>query len=328
MNVNTITYTKEKHMRFNEETKEVIRDYIDECRGKGLTQRTIKEYRSLLHHVATIILEKYENKSILEMTRRDFRRMSIMFQDDFKISNSRINSILSVINGCLNFIEDDEEVWKHYIKNPARRLKRMPKKLKKEKKWLIRQQVRKIVKELLNRGQLQCAVMVSLAYDSGARIGELAQVEKEGLLSNNVTSKIIRKGQKKKAHLMYHNDTKKLIKLWLDQRGNDGIDNLFIYPMIVTENNKDLKRTITNKSLASRIKAAGKLIEQDITPHVLRRSRAEGLRNGEDERFDFRKFTQKEIQVILGHSDLATTEHYLKNQDDEILEGIIELVAA
>ncbi|GLI57759.1 hypothetical protein PM10SUCC1_32730 [Propionigenium maris DSM 9537] len=323
-----IKYTKEKFKKINKETKAVIDDYISECRGKALTQRTILEYRNLLRHVAMLILENYENKSILEMSRRDWRSMSIMFQDELALSNSRINSILSAVTSCLDYIEDEEEEWKHYNKNPMRRLKRMPKKLVREKKWLNRSEVRTILTKLLEKGQLQCAVMVGLAYDSGARISELDQVTKNNILSGNVTNKIIRKGQKKETTLMFHNDTKELIRMWLEQRGEDDVEKLFIYPMIVNKSNKDLKRAITIKSLSSRIKSAGKLIEKDISPHVLRRSRAEGLKKGEDERLNFRKFSQKEIQIILGHSDLATTEQYLKDDSVEIMEKIIEMVAA
>ena len=323
-----IKYTKDKFEQVNKETRAVIEDYINECKGKGLTKRTIIEYKNLLRHVAILIQEHYENKSILEMSRRDFRSMSIMFQDQLNLSNARINSILSVVCGCLNFIEDDEEIWEGYTKNPMRRLKRMPRKLAREKKWLNRSEVRTMITKLLEKDYLQCAVIVSLAYDSGARISELDQVSKKGILTGNVTNKIVRKGQKKETTLMFHNDTKNLIKKWLEQRGEDNIENLFIYPIAVNDTNKDLKRPITIKSLASRIKSAGKLIEKDISPHVLRRSRAEGLKKGEDERLNFRKFSQKEIQIILGHSDLATTEHYLKDDSVEIMEKIIEMVAA
>lgn len=319
-------FTQEKLLEVNRETKAVVRDYINECRATGLTQKTVEEYENLLKYSEMLIFDYFENKSILGMTRSDFRDLLLTLQFDFQLSHSRINSILSVLTNCLNYIEDDEDNWTKYSKNPVRSIKRLPKKPVRKKVFISRKEVKAIINRLVANWRLQEAVMISLIYDSGARVSELAQVKKTGILLGNTTNEVVRKGQKKKVKLIFLNDTKKLIEKWLEQRGEDDIEDLFIYPALPTTSNMHLKRAITQKTLYERAKRLGSIIGKNISPHVFRRSRAETLKRGEDERFNGRKFDPREIQVLLGHNDLSTTQIYLKDDTHEIMQNMIDLI--
>lgn len=319
-------FTDDKFYKVNNQTKIVFQDFLRECQANGLTRKTVSEYSNILRYSAMLLLDHFDNKSILEMTRSDFRDLLLMLQFDFHLSHSRINSILSVLTSCLNYIEDEEDTWKEYIKNPVRRMKRLPKKPVKEKVFISRGEVKRIIHRLVANWKLQEAVMISLAYDSGARISELHQIKKKDILEGNTTNEVVRKGQKKKVKLMFMNDTKSLIEKWLWQRGEDDIEDLFIYPALPTKSNMHLKKPITSKTLAERISKCGTIIGRRISPHVFRRSRAETLKRGEDERFNGRRFDPREIQVLLGHNDLSTTQIYLKDDTEEIMENMLSLM--
>lgn len=321
-------FTEEKYLKLNLETRAVIKDFLNECRVKSLTKKTVSEYENILKYSSMILYKNFENKSILKMSRTDFRDMLLMLQHDLNLSNSRVNSIMSVLTSCLNYIEDDEDQWKDYIKNPLMRMKRLPKKAVREKIFLSRVEVKKIIDRLVANWRLQDAVLISIAYDSGARISELYQIKKTDILLGNTTNEVIRKGQVKKTKLMFMNDTKELIKKWLWLRGDDDIDDLFIYPIFPMASNIHLKKRISLKTLADRITLKGKIIGKHITPHAFRRSRAETLKRGEDERFGGRKFDPREIQILLGHSNLSTTEIYLKDDTEEIIDNILNLMSA
>lgn len=127
----------------------------------------------------------------------------------------------------MSYVEDCEDKWGDYNKNPMRRIKRLAKKPVKEKIFISRLEVKRIINHLVANWMLQDAVLVSLAYDSGARISELAQVKKTDILEGNLTNVVILKGQKQGAPLMFMNDTKDLIKKWLELRKDDDIENLF-----------------------------------------------------------------------------------------------------
>lgn len=318
--------TKEKYKKVNETTKAIISDYLSECRSKNLTTKTIKVYKYNLRYTSLIIYERFENKSILEMTKKNFRDLQLILQDEFELSNSRINAVFGPISSCLDYAEDDDETWINYTKNPLKKTKRLPRKPTKDKIFLSRKEVRKIIDTLLSHWKIQEAVMVSIAFDTGARVSELVQIKKEGILNGNVTNEVLRKGEKKKSKLMFLNDTKLLIGKWLEMRGDDDIDELFITPSMPNPKKKQSRKAISIDTFSYRIKNSGKIIDKTISPHVFRRSRAETLKRGEDERFDGKKFNAREIQILLGHNNLATTQFYLKDDTEEIFNKLLNFM--
>lgn len=320
-------YYKELEDKYNKETKNLFIDFSRESQAVGHTKRTNMEYKNIGNYVLGLLYIHFENESILNLRKSAFRDLVLILNHDLNLSSSRMNSILSFITCCLEYAADHEEKYLAYNKNYAKNIKRQPKKLRKEKIFITREEVKKIINKSIAHWRLQDAVMISLLFDSGCRISELHQVKKSNLENQNFTNEIIRKGQKKKIKLIYTNETKELIKKWMDQRGEDKIESLFISPVLPTIKTVDKKKEVGVKTLADRISKMGSYINTPITPHVFRRSRAECLKRGEDERLNYHKFSAKEIQILLGHSQLSTTELYLKDDSVEMFENIINLMS-
>lgn len=67
-------YTPEKWEQVNKENKELIDDFITECKAKRRSEGTQKQYFADLRRVAIWVLENCDNQSFLDLNKRDFRR--------------------------------------------------------------------------------------------------------------------------------------------------------------------------------------------------------------------------------------------------------------
>jgi len=111
----------------------------------------------------------------------------------------------------------------------------------------------------------------------------LFQIEKHGLIDGNKTNIVVGK-RGKKFCLVYLDDTKELIKQYLQERGEDNIDSLWI------KGSGSNKQPITGDALYDRVCSISKILSEvrgeecNIFPHTMRHSRLECLAQGTDTR--------------------------------------------
>ena len=77
--------------------------------------------------MAIYCLEHLDNKSFLELTRRDFRNFMLHAQDEWHLSAARCNRELSMIHMMLAYCEDDNEEYEDYDRNASEKIKGIPK---------------------------------------------------------------------------------------------------------------------------------------------------------------------------------------------------------
>ena len=320
-------FNKEDWEKVNEENKLMIEDFLEEYRQRKIKDSTIKQYYYDLRIVMIYILKKLKNKSIIELNKKDFRRFSIYLSDELGVSNARANRLMSAVRSLLTYIEDDDDY--DYDNNVAKKVKGLPKepvKTNEDDFFLSFEQVMKLREELINRDRLQDAVLLMVMYDSGGRRNEVFQVLKTGLTESNRANEVIGK-RGKRYRPVYLNDTKELIAKYLEQRGEDEIESLWI------TGKGENKRPITYEAIYDRVVSMSKVLSEiegkkiEFFPHSLRHSRAENLKNGEDTRIldkdgKPKVFTLDEIQVLLNHSDISTTQSYLKDHSDEMIDDM------
>ena len=323
-NVYNKIYTPQKWEMVNNDNKIIIDDFLTEYKQQKKSEATIKQYFNDLRIVAIKILEDFDNKSFLEMTKKDFRRLNLSF-DDMDLSPARCNRIHSAVNSMLTFVEDDDDY--DYEINTSKKVKGVPNiRVKTNEKdfFFTFDEFIKVRNILVEQDDLQNAVLWSLAFDSAGRRNEVYQVKKYGLTEGNKTNVVTGK-RGKKFPLVYLNDTRDLIKQYLEQRGEDDIDSLWII------GSGDNKRAATKSVLYDRI--VGKINnilseirgeETKIFFHSIRHSRIECLQQGTDNRLkdengNNRKYPIEQIQVMAHHSDLSTTAGYLKNHDEDTI---------
>ena len=323
-------YTEEKWNAVNEKNKEILVDFLEECKQQKKSKGTIYGYMQDLRIVFIYILEKKDNKYILDLKKKDFRSLSLWLSDKKEQSSSRVNRIKSALNSMLTFCEDDDDY--DYEINYAKKVKGLKKeKIKNDEDdfFFTYEEFVKVRDILIERDMLMEAILWSIGFDSAGRRNELFQIKKDGLLNSNKTN--IVKGKRGKLFpLVYLNDTKDLIKQYLDKRGEDDIDSLWYYT------SKGVKYPYTDSEfIYNRIVKISDILSEirgekcEIFPHTLRHSRAECLLTGQDDRIkdqngDNKVFTLDQIMVFMHHESVDTTKSYMKNKDEDIINAMFD----
>lgn len=322
-------FSNEKWEQVNKVNKDIVDDFLTEYKQQKKAESTIHAYYEDLRLVLIKILEDFDNKSILEMTKKDFRRLNIWF-DESGMSPARCNRIHSVINSLLSFCEDDDDY--DYEVNQSKKVKGVPRekvKTNEDDFFFTYEEFVKVRDILVEKGELQLAVLWSIAFDSGARRNEVFQIKKDGLLDGNKTN-IVRGKRGKMFPLIYLNDTKELIRQYLEQRGDDDIESLWV------TGSGENKRPVSSITLYTRMLQINKILsevrgeETNIFFHTCRHSRIECLLRGDDDRLKDengknKKYPIEQIMVFVHHSDVSTTQSYTRDRTEETINDMFGL---
>ena len=323
-------YTDEEYSHINIENKDIVQDFLEEYQQRKMKASTIKQYENDLRIINIFVKRFCGNRNLLELGKRDFRKLSIWLSDDLKMSNARVNRVMSCCRSMLSYIEDSDEY--EYDINQAQKIKGLPKepvRTDEDSFFMTFDQIIRVKEKLLEMGEIQLALLHMIMFDSGARRNEIAQIKKHNLLNGNKTNIVVGK-RGKIFPLVYLDDTKELIRLWLDKRGEDNVESLWIV------GSGDKKREASYEMIYDWVLKIREILSEiegkqmNIFPHSYRHSRCECLLQGEDKRILDKdgvpkKFSLEQVQVYLHHSDPKTTLDYSKDHTDEIIDKMFGL---
>jgi integrase len=321
------TYTPELWEQVNPINKEILEDWLAEYRQQKKAKSTLEAYFQNSRIILIYILKKHNNKSILEMTKKDFRNMSLYLSEECNLSSARVNTLKSTVNSMLTFCENDDTY--EYDINTSKKVKGLPKERVKTDDadfFFSYNEFIQVRDRLVNEGDLATAVMWSIAFDSAGRRNEVYQIQKHGLLEGNKTN-IVRGKRGKLFSLVYLDDTKELIRQYLEKRGEDNIDSLWY------KGSGDNKSEINKDALYNRVLKCAKILgeirgeECNIFFHTCRHARIECLLQGDDDRLKDKdgvnkKFTLEEIMVFAHHSNVSTTQEYAKDHSEDTINNM------
>jgi integrase/recombinase XerD len=319
------TYTPERWEQVNPENKAILEDFLAEYKQRKKAKSTVESYFQDGRIILIYILLQHKNKYILEMTKKDFRNMSIWLSEDCDLSPNRVNRLKSMVNSMLTYCEEEDEY--DYDINTAKKVKGLPRekvKTDEDDFFFTFDEFIKVRDKLVSEDDLQTAVFWSLGFDSAGRKNELFQVKKQGLAESNKTN-IVRGKRGKMFCLVYLDDTRELIKLYLEQRGNDDIESLWY------KGSGDHKSEVTKEALYYRILKCNKILSEirgeecNIFVHTMRHSRIECLAQGADDRLKNpdgtnQKYPLEKIQIFAHHSDPSTTLSYCKDHSEDTID--------
>jgi integrase/recombinase XerC len=150
--------------------------------------------------------------------------------------------------------------------------------------------------------KLRDTAIVELLYGTGMRVGELAALDVRDVDLHVGEVRVLGKGNKERV-LPIPEKAREAVAIWLDERRRPGVlgEPLFI---VLRRNHEQEPRRLSardvRRGLARRARALG--LNDRVHPHRLRHSYATHLLDmGADLR---------EIQELLGHASLSTTQKY------------------
>ena len=268
---------------------QTISEYIEFLEvERGLSGNTLEAYRRDLCQFFELV--DSQNIHSLQEIKRAHVNLFLKHLKDKNLAPTSISRKIASIKGFFIWL-NTMQILEH---NPTLGLEQ-PKLSKRLPKVLSAEEVETILKSDLSKRN---RAIIEVIYAAGLRVSELCNLTLNNI---NLESKYVRcigKGSKERI-IPIGNKAVSAVKEYLKDR--DYIlkkNNREALHLFVRQDGSKINRT----DVYLMIRDLGKLVNKNITPHVLRHSFATHLlENGADLRV---------VQELLGHSDVSTTQLY------------------
>lgn len=313
--------------KVNPDNKALLDDFVVDMRSRKLSPNTIRQYFTDLRAFFCYLYTDHNNCSILELSRKDFKRYALKLIDEYGVSNSRRNAMMASIKSLLSYAEDDEDL--EYPDSAARKIESLGKEPIRKHIFLTDDEVMKLYDALIGREMYQHATLLMLAYESAARRAELAQVFKYTFQDRgrHNTNEVVGKGRKKFS-LIYFEPTRRAALAWLEQRGDDEIDDLFVAGYRNARHEAlpvDVYRMFLDMRDLLDLPGDDEL---EFSTHDLRHTALNNYYNGTHHVCrDLGKpgYPTQQLKSLAHHNSVATTESYLPDISTEEIQGMFDI---
>jgi integrase len=309
-------HTDEKWELCNPLNINLTSEFMDYLSASGKSIETQKKYLNNLQIFFVWVLDNLEDKSIAEINKKDFMKWQ-NYMAKKELSSSRIRMMRSSVSSLCNYIENmcDEEYpdFRNVVnKVPAPKLI-----YNREKTYLDFEDFEAIKQELIEQQDWQKLVYITLSYDSACRLGEAHKALKTIDFVNNKTNVVTGKGGKT-FPLYFSDETKVYIQKYLEIRGNDDCDKLFI-----VKNNGKIEPAKYSTLYKWCEKFSKILLDKTgknmvIYPHCFKSNKLTHLYYDD-------KLPINVIQEYGHHNDSSTTlNSYIQKRDNDVLDQVFK----
>ena len=269
---------------------------------KGLSQNTVQSYKNDITSFALWVDESI-NLPLVRISKIDINKyIAYLFKNGLK--SSSVNRKISTIKSFFIFLLKK----KHILVSPVEDIEMI-----KQEKYLPISMSEKEVELLLESPNLDSFIgirdraMIEMLYATGMRVSELINLKITDIDHNRLVVKVMGKGSKERL-IPYGEVASDYLNAYLKNRKEINSNEIFL-------SNRGKK--ITRSAFWNRIKLYLKKenLKESISPHTLRHAFATHLLN--------RGADLRSVQILLGHSDLSTTQiytHIAKQRLGEILK--------
>lgn len=252
---------------------------VDELKLRGRSEGTISAYRTEVLRFVKDFARPLDELSIQDIKAYQLK----MIEAGYK--NRTVNLRMAALRFfCLHVLEKD---WVEKFTPRMKECKTLP-------NHLSPGEVAALVCSCESRLE---RVLLMMIYATGLRVGEMVSIKIEDLKKDNATIEVLGKGNKKRLVPFCMDLRKELQRYWWCNRRPDWTG--FLFPS-QDDKMKSMKTSEIYRIFIKAMKTSG--IKKRGGPHILRHSFSTRLLE--------LGVSIREIQIILGHSQLRTTEIY------------------
>ena len=281
----------------------ITRSFIDYLFiEKGLSQNSVKSYQSDLLHFMEWSLQALKIPAKLTTSQDINKYIKYLFDQDFK--SSSVNRKISSIKAYFIFLKK-----KKYINVIPTEDMPIPKQNKNLPNSMSEKDVETLLSCINTKKDIEIRdkAMVELLYATGVRVSELINIKFSNIDMNRNVVRVLGKGSKERL-IPFGEQAHDSIAKYLLIRGKSQSKELFL-----SNRGKILSRvSFWNRVKVYLIRCN---LKSNISPHTLRHAFATHLLN--------RGADLRSVQMLLGHSDLSTTQiytHIAKQRLSDILK--------
>lgn len=298
-----------KELGISEKNIDIYVKYLQSCiiKSQDTVQTTYKTYFDNMKLFFRYLKEHEGNRYILSSdTQKNFTDIWERYCSYcFSKGNSRV-TVNKKRTACSTFF--DWCLKRRLIKiNPfvyVEKLKITQSDKRRNSYFLTPQQIWEINFTMKNNKKfdIQDKLIFNLFLDSGARISEIHGLKLEQLNLEEMLFTDVRLKEGYIESLIFFENTKFLIKEWLEDRKEKGVENEYL---LITNYNKKINH-MSKETIRSRVREIGKIVGiNDFYPHSIRKS----ILNIAGQQ-------SETVAAALGHHKNAavTREHYMKKK--------------
>ena len=269
---------------------------------KGLSKNTVQSYRNDITSLTDWSIKSVDTS--LKKLKKSHIEKYISFLFTCGLKSSSINRKISTIKSFYTFLLKKKLISVSPVVDMT---------TVKQEKYLPTSMSELEVECLIKSPNLDSSIgrrdraMIEMLYATGMRVSELVNLKITDLDTNRLVIKVMGKGSKERL-IPYGEVASDYLSMYLKERSNTTAKEIFL-------SNRGTR--ITRGAFWSRIKyyLTKENLKQSISPHTLRHAFATHLLN--------RGADLRSVQILLGHSDLSTTQiytHIAKQRLGEILK--------
>ena len=280
---------------------------------KRYSALTVRNYRHDIESFVSWCTSRADNPQEFDLTRvtaEDIREWIIHRMDEDKISAASMNRELSSLRSLFRYLRRENRITQDIFSRitTLRTPRKLPSFVPESRMEPLLDRLQACSTEGDFREQRN-ALIIALFYSCGIRLAELQGIRLGDFAADYTSLHIRGKGDKHRL-IPILPELASRVRAHIDRLREMGLATASDSPLIVSTNGKPLSRSTIQRVVESELKGAQ--VQGKRSPHVLRHTFATHLLNKEAD--------MRDIQELMGHSSLRTTQCYTHNSIAQLQE--------